>query len=357
MREPCILIFRLGSIGDTVVALPCFHAIARRFADSRRVLLTNALASTRTSSAESVLGPSGLIDETLYYPSGESTLRQMMWVRREIRRLRPAALVYLAERHQASPVYRDIAFFKAAGVPRIIGAPLTRSVRECATDPRTQQLEFEVERLARALRPEIPVSLHANDWDLRLTRAELARAEEVTRPLDRRHAVIAIAPGTKVAAKDWGANNWSTLIAALAAVNPEASLVVVGSGEERESCEKIAAPWRGPRLNLCGSVTPRETAAVLRGCTLLICHDSGPMHLAAAQQIPCVALFGNYNRPRKWYPFGCGHRVVRDERGVRAISVQQVLAQVSAALGVPSDRDRAPRDSCGRSRLSPARAS
>jgi heptosyltransferase-3 len=46
-----VLIFRLGSIGDTVVALPCFHAIERAFPGHRRVLLTNSLTSVRASSA------------------------------------------------------------------------------------------------------------------------------------------------------------------------------------------------------------------------------------------------------------------------------------------------------------------
>ena len=36
-----ILIYRLGSLGDTVVALPCFHLIARKFPHAERVLLTN----------------------------------------------------------------------------------------------------------------------------------------------------------------------------------------------------------------------------------------------------------------------------------------------------------------------------
>ena len=36
-----VLIYRLGSLGDTVVALPCFHLIERTFPGAERVLLTN----------------------------------------------------------------------------------------------------------------------------------------------------------------------------------------------------------------------------------------------------------------------------------------------------------------------------
>src|SRR6202012_2423274 len=69
-----LVIFRIGSIGDTVVALPCFHAIARAFPGHRKVLLTNAVASARASSVETVLEGTGLIDAALYFPVGRGKL-------------------------------------------------------------------------------------------------------------------------------------------------------------------------------------------------------------------------------------------------------------------------------------------
>jgi ADP-heptose:LPS heptosyltransferase len=56
------------------------------------------------------------------------------------------------------------------------------------------------------------------------------------------------------------------------------------------------------------------------------------MHLAACEQTPCVALFGNINRPRQWYPFGHGHRVIHEPRGVREISVRRVADEIRSAL-------------------------
>ena len=35
-----ILIYRIGSLGDTIVALPCFHLIERLYPNAERVLLT-----------------------------------------------------------------------------------------------------------------------------------------------------------------------------------------------------------------------------------------------------------------------------------------------------------------------------
>ncbi|RLC87314.1 MAG: hypothetical protein DRI37_06285 [Chloroflexi bacterium] len=65
-----------------------------------------------------------------------------------------------------------------------------------------------------------------------------------------------------------------------------------------------------PRLNLCGQLSPRETAAVLKKAELFIGHDSGSMHLSAAVKTPYVAIFSARNKPGKWYPFGNQHRIL-----------------------------------------------
>jgi len=329
-----VLIFRLGSIGDTVVALPCFYAIARVFSSYRRILLTNSLTSVRASPAESVLNGTGLIDEVIYYPVGDFSLKTAVSLISQLRLLRPTVMIYMAERRSALTVFRDLMFFKAAGVPRIAGSPWTRELRECKILPNTHELEHESERLARTLKGVAPVSLALPNWDLQLSEQELAKADNLLREVAASHALIAIAPGTKIAAKQWGADNWAALLKLLSRTFHQVALVVVGAPDERMLGDEVSEQWAGPVLNLCSVLTPRETAAVLRRCNLLICHDSGPMHLAASQGTKCVALFGNLNRPRQWYPYGSGHRVIYEPRGIREISVHRVANEIHEALGI-----------------------
>ena len=328
----CILIFRLGSIGDTVVALPCFHAIARAYPQYRRVLLTNAVTSVRASSAESVLKGTGLIDEVIHYPSGGLTVKNAAALIGQLRHLGAACMIYLAERTGALPVYRDFVFFKAAGIPKILCAPLRRAQRRCRIDPSTGELEYEAERLARMLAPAVSVSLARPNWDLHFTEMETAKVSDVLQKTLASHPLLAIAPATKIAAKAWGSDKWSALMRTLAAELSGAALVVVGAADERTIGAQVARHWAGPVLNLCGMQTPREMAAVLRHCALMVCHDSGPMHMAAAQGTPCVALFGNHNRPRQWFPYGTGHRIIHEPRGMRAISVARVAGHVRRAF-------------------------
>ena len=56
------------------------------------------------------------------------------------------------------------------------------------------------------------------------------------------------------------------------------------------------------------------------------------MHLAASQGTPCIALFGNLNRPRQWFPYGSHHAVKYEPNGVQHISVERVVDSVEAAI-------------------------
>ena len=66
-----IVIYRLGSLGDTIVALPCFTAVTRLFPNARKVLLTNKPISTKAAPIESILGAgTGFFDTSIAYPVG-----------------------------------------------------------------------------------------------------------------------------------------------------------------------------------------------------------------------------------------------------------------------------------------------
>jgi ADP-heptose:LPS heptosyltransferase len=327
-----LVIFRTGNIGDAVVALPCFHAIARAFPRHRKVLLTNAATAARASPVETVLEGTGLIDSALYFPVGRGKFTRSLALARELRQLEADTLVYLAPRTSSLQVYRDLLFFRAAGIRRVIGVPWGIGARQCQVDPSTHELEPEAERLARILGANFPVDLSPASWDLRLTPQEHATATRHLSGLLGWRSLVALAPGAKTPAKDWGEERWAALIRLLRVRLPALSLVFVGAPDECALTERLALAWGGIKRNVCGELTPRESAAVLSRCNMLVCHDSGPMHLAASQGTRCVALFGNFNRPRQWFPYGRNHVVIHEPAGVQSISVGRVADAVEAAI-------------------------
>ena len=302
-----VLLYRLGSLGDTVVALPCFHLIARIFPNAERRLLTNIPVSSKAPGAALILGESGLVDSYMSYPVGMRGFGSLRRLSAQIREWKPDVLVYLTAPRGVGRTLRDACFFRASGVKRIIGLSW-RQYRWIAQD---RAYESEASRLARSMsplgdpRPDDPAS-----WDLRLSSGEQWRARELLREWPGRNSFVAFSVGTKVEVKDWGVNNWRSLLARLGSRNPGLGLLLVGVAEERDMSSDAAAEWRGPVMNLCGVTSPRETAALLGSARLFVGHDSGPMHLAAAVGTRCVAVFSARNLPRVWFPFGTNHRVI-----------------------------------------------
>jgi len=91
-----------------------------------------------------------------------------------------------------------------------------------------------------------------------------------------------------------------------------ARVAILGGAAERPRGEAIAATLSAPSRLLCGATTLPELIGVLSRLSLFLTNDSGPMHLASAQGVPVVAVFG----PTDWRetaPVGSAHRVVRAE--------------------------------------------
>jgi ADP-heptose:LPS heptosyltransferase len=147
------------------------------------------------------------------------------------------------------------------------------------------------------------------NWSLGLTAVEREAATAGLGTL-RQCPLMVCGPGTKMQAKDWGRDNWRALLERLHTDFPRHGLALIGAAEEASACEYAAQDWTGPKVNLCGRLTPRETAAVLEHADLFLGPDSGPMHLAASVGVPCVIAFSARGLPGVWYPAGPRHQIV-----------------------------------------------
>ena len=348
-----VLIYRLGSLGDTVVALPALHLVARAFSTAERRMLTNVPVNSKAPSAAAVLDRTGLVDSYFEYPLKTRSLRELVSLWWRLVLWRPQVVVYLAASRGINAAKRDARFFKLCGIPRQVGVPLTDAMQKNLLAEGDGSLEPEANRLLRNLsslgdgRVNSPAS-----WDLRLTQAEIAKARELLAPSEGM-ALIAVSVGTKVQSKDWGAANWRALLLEMAKLYQGYALVMCGAAEEFAVSEAAAEGWSATSpntaINLCGKLTPRESAAVFAEAKIFIGHDSGPMHLAAAVQTPCVAIFSARTKPRVWFPYGTQHRVVyhqvdcwgcrletcviEKKKCLTSISVAEVMAEIGAVLG------------------------
>jgi heptosyltransferase-3 len=304
-----VLIHRLGSLGDTLVALPSFHLLARVFPDAERRLLTNFPNHAKAPAAAAVLGNSGLIHGYLRYTVHTRNPLELLRLAWEIRRFRPDVVIDLTHRRPWKLVSRDRFFFRLAGVRRAVGFSSEEGLRD-RLDPATGLFEAEAARLGRAIGSLGRLNLEArSNWDLRLTPSERTAASAAMEPV-RGARLIVCGPGTKMQAKDWGRENWRSLLARLNVEYPQHGLAIVGSKEDYAVGEFVAEGWRNPKVNLCGRLSPRETAAAIEPAEVFLGPDSGPMHLAASVGVPCVVAFSMRGKLGAWFPAGDRHEIV-----------------------------------------------
>ena len=124
-----VLVYRLGSLGDMLVALPALHLVARAFPAAERRMLTNIPVSTKAAAAAEILGGSGLVQGYMGYGVGTRRVGELARLWWTIARWRPEVLVYLGSARGVEAARRDARFFRLCGLRRLVGVPLTEGMQ------------------------------------------------------------------------------------------------------------------------------------------------------------------------------------------------------------------------------------
>lgn len=331
-----LLIFRLGSVGDTVVALPGFRLIKKAFPNAKRVVLTNKPVSHQACALELILENMGLADTFIDYPCHVSLLQKIFLLRKIIKANHFTKMIYFHQSRSWLQAWRDYLFFKFCGIKKIIGLSLFEHGFQYRFDNKKKLYESEYQRLARQLK-----ALGEIDWrdksitDLALTQDELKKARDIIESDIHHQPFIVCSIGTKHPMKEWGEDNWQNMIRTLAERYSNYCLVFIGVESEYARSNALLSLWQGSTVNLCGKLSVRESAALLHYSRLFVGHDSGPMHLAAAVGTTCVAIFSRHAKPGCWYPYGTQHKIIYPPGpSIRSITVDNVVCEINSALGV-----------------------
>jgi heptosyltransferase I len=128
-------------------------------------------------------------------------------------------------------------------------------------------------------------------------------APAVLKTLPERYAVMA--PSAGKPANQWPAEKFGELASRL-----PLSTVVIASAAEAAIADKVVAHARGKAVSIAGKTGLKALVPVIRKAAFFVCNDTGPMHLAAALNIPVFAIFGPAN-PVRTGPYGDIHTVIR----------------------------------------------
>ena len=335
-----ILVIELWNIGDIILAMPFLAQLRKLFPGAAITMLGRRYART-------ILAGTGLVDDFIDTELGwsESSVRHNPFAYhwRELARIRRAL-----KRGKF-----DIAFSSRMHVREYVVLALSDAQRRVA---------FDLGHGKRVLTDAVPVrdtNRHkVSDWlellqpfggpveeafpRLTVTAAERRWATEflARHTVSTEDRIVGIHPGASVPEKRWPLERFAE-VAASVAQSPDTKVLAFvapdGFGEQL---------GRVPGV-ITARVDLRKLMALIERCEVLVCNDSGPMHIAGALGVPTVSVFGSgINR---WFsPLGDGHRLLtaaRDNRtspdaadsvapyDVAGIDTAQVLDAVNEVLG------------------------
>ena len=333
-----ILVRQVNWLGDGVLTLPALEALQRRLPQAEIVLLARGWVGGLFEGHPAV-------QRIIELPRGGAPMG--LWGRWRV------AGAIRGQGFDLAVVFPNS--FEAAlvpwmaRIPRRVGYP-TEGRRWLLTDPlpRPRRIpgRHQAERyldIVRALGAEgsadlrLPVSAEAQERVQALLKASGIKGAE---------ALVAIGPGSIYGgAKRWPADRFAAVADALAERHGT-RILLVGSAREGAILAEVAAHMRQPVTNLGGRTDLPTLAGVLKRSRLLLCNDSGSMHVAAAVGVPVVAVFGPTDADAT-APLGGGHRIVRvpvpcspcllrecpiDHRCMGGISVERVLREARDVL-------------------------
>ena len=168
-----------------------------------------------------------------------------------------------------------------------------------------------VERNLDALRR---IGVYPEEGERRLTLVPGADAEAKVQALLARHGLrekefIQVHPTSRWLFKCWPVENNAALIRELTGRGESLILTAAPDARELAMIEAIVAQAGVPVINLAGTLSLKEMAALTARARLFVGVDSAPMHIAAAMGTPAVALFGP-SGDLEWGPWKVAHVVV-----------------------------------------------
>ncbi len=167
---------------------------------------------------------------------------------------------------------------------------------------------------------------------IQLLKADLDWADAERRTLGLSSGYFMVHGGSSKLAQEKGIDklypveNWKVIIQDIRQRQPDVPLVVVRGPEDDALVNALLTAF--PELTVTTPPDIGKLAAMIAGATLMLCTDSGPMHMAIALQVYTLALFGPTD-PAKLMPQSDKFKAIQSPTGKMSdIAPAEVLKQV-----------------------------
>jgi lipopolysaccharide heptosyltransferase II len=311
-----ILVRANNWIGDVVMISPSLKALRERYPSARIEVLA------RPHVADCFRNHPWVDDVILHDPRGAH--RGLTGLRRLTRELR-------SRRFDMAVLFQK-AFGAAlmawlARVPRRVGFDtdgrgplLTHPVHQTDEMARLHHVEYflQVARAAGCDANGLPRRVYFPlDDDSRAFAAEYLEGAGASRfPM-----LAAFATGASKGPRAWHAERFAELARELARQRG-AGILVVGGTADRDQADVVLSAAGDAGIDAVGATSVRRMAALIERCRVFVGNDSGPMHVAAALDVPVLAIFGP-GSPAKTAPYMPADRFVAVSNGFHCSPCRQ----------------------------------
>jgi lipopolysaccharide heptosyltransferase I len=293
-----VLIVRLSAIGDCVQTMPLACAVREHWPDAHITWVVEKASAPLVEACEAV-------DRVIVLPKRFATSWRLLVKLRSVLAnsnfdfaFDPQGLTKSGLVSWLSPAKRRIGFAR----------PASREFNPwLQTELVASVAEHRVHRYLELLRPA-GIEHSSVRFGIVLPAAVRVTAEQLVERFAFRDGYAVLNPGAGWDSKLWPLDRFADVARHL--FSRGVPSVVVWAGEkERAWAVRIAAESRGAAF-MAPPTSLLELAAVLQNSRLFVGSDTGPMHLAAAMGVRCVALFGA-SSGSACGPYGPGHIVLQ----------------------------------------------
>jgi heptosyltransferase-2 len=146
---------------------------------------------------------------------------------------------------------------------------------------------------------KLEITVTDNNLHMYITDGQLRWAEDflVKNNIKVSGIVVGIIPGGGESwgrdsyLKRWPAENFAK-VSKLLTDKFDAKVLLFGSKDETGICKEISDFLDGRVVDTSGKLSICELAALFKKCSLIICNDGGPLHIAKSQNVNTISIFG-----------------------------------------------------------------
>ncbi len=325
-----ILVIKISSLGDLILAIPSLKALKERFPEGKVSLLT-------LKKYASIMYECPYLDEIITLEPDYKKWGNILEASRILRRKSFDYIIDL-QNNRASHFISFLTFARASfGYSLRAGFLLNKKIKMNRNDSPLVSQERILEFLGIKFKEK------------KLTFWEKEPLQRLALP-DANLIGINVAASTKWKSKNWPTHHIIHLIEILQRNLPSFKIVLLGDDSTKDRAKEIESKVHPSPINLCGKTTLTQLPSVIRKLKAFVTPDTATMHLGCALNVPTIALFGptdpsrhvvpgknihvfNQKQPCSFcYSSRCKQRV--ENKCMEEISPQEVFNKIKEVVAV-----------------------